>query len=82
MFLPASDIYKHWQQNKDRPLNFQGADEAELEAALKASMETWNQEGQQEEGGSGGGMVGQVMNKKKEDEKPKFEGQGFALGGG
>lgn len=54
----------------------------ELEAALKASMETWNQEGDKEEGGSGGGMVGQVMNKKKEDEKPKFEGQGFALGGG
>jgi hypothetical protein len=44
MFIPASVIYQHWQQNKDRPLNFQGADEAELEAALKASMETWNQE--------------------------------------
>ena len=72
MFIPASVIYQHWQQNKDRPLNFQGADEAELEAALKASMETWNQEEQQE--GSGGGMVGQVMNKKKEEEKPKFEG--------
>jgi hypothetical protein len=38
MYMRADDIYKHWQSNKNRPLNFQGADEAELEAALKASL--------------------------------------------
>jgi len=44
MYLPAADIYKHWQANKDRKLNFQGADEAELEAALKESMKTFDHE--------------------------------------
>lgn len=44
-------------------------------------MKTWNEQQPGEEEGSGGAMVGQVMNKKKEDDKPKFEGQGFALGG-
>jgi hypothetical protein len=33
-----------WEQNKGRALNYQGADEAELEKALKASMETFKQE--------------------------------------
>jgi hypothetical protein len=42
--MKASDIYAAWQQNKSRPLNFQGADEAELEAALKASMAEWEKE--------------------------------------
>lgn len=26
-------------------------------------------------------MVGHAMNKKKKDSKPKFEGQGFSIGG-
>ena len=30
--------------NKSRPLNFSGADEAELEAALKESMKTFEAE--------------------------------------
>lgn len=69
MYMPASDIYQHWQQNKDRKLNFQGADEAELEAALKASMAQWEkEEGNQGNGdsGEGGAGVGQVFNKKDE----------------
>ena len=68
--MKAADCYAHWQQNKDRKLNFQGADEAELEAALKASMAEWEkQEGEQ--------PVGQAFNK-KEEEKPveKFVGSG------
>ena len=62
MYISANEIYAHWQQNKDRKLNFQGADEAELEAALKASMEEWNKHENQSEGGSS--MVGHVMNAK------------------
>lgn len=67
--MPASDIYLHWQQNKDRKLNFQGADEAELEAALKASMAQWEKEEGNNQGGDsgeGGAGVGQVFNKKDE----------------
>jgi len=26
-------------------------------------------------------MIGHMMNKKKKDTKPKFEGQGFSIGG-
>ena len=37
-------IKQHWEMNKNRPLNFSGADEAELEAALKASMKTFEAE--------------------------------------
>ena len=44
MFVKASDIFKHYQQNKTRPLNFAGADEMELEMALKASMQTFQNE--------------------------------------
>ena len=44
MYMNAADIYAHWQSNKDRKLNFQGADEAELDAALKASMKEWEKE--------------------------------------
>lgn len=76
-YMQAADIYAHWQQNKDRKLNFQGADEMELEAALKASMAEWEkEEGNQEQ------PVGQTFNK-KEEEKPveKFIGSGKALGG-
>lgn len=80
MYISAVDSYAHWQQNKDRKLNFQGADEAELEAALKASMAEWEkQEGDDQP------MVGQVLNgKQQEDKKPveKFGGAGVALGGG
>lgn len=41
MYVSAAEIHAHWMANKDRKLNFQGADEAELEAALKASMAEW-----------------------------------------
>ncbi len=48
--MNAQHIYNHWQQNKDRKLNFQGADEAELEAALKASMQEWEKAEEQKVG--------------------------------
>jgi hypothetical protein len=41
MYCSAAEIKTHWMANKDRKLNFQGADEAELDAALKASMAEW-----------------------------------------
>ena len=73
MYVPLEVIVKHWESNKARPLNFQGADEAELEAALKASMATWEKETKEEEGGA---MVGTVFNAKgakaPEAEKPGF----------
>ena len=55
--------------NKTRPLNFAGADEAELEAALKRSMATFEAEDRQRgvgmggQGDDGGGMVGSVLNR-------------------
>jgi len=71
----AKDIWAHWNANKGRKLNFQGADEAELDAALKASMETWNKENDDAEGSSG--MVGSVINpgsgaQNAAPEEPKF----------
>lgn len=80
MYCDAQVVYKHWQENKNRPLNFQGADEMELERALKESMKTWENENSQANGDGAEGPVGTVLNK-KEDDKPKFEGQGFMLGG-
>jgi len=44
MYCSASEIKAHWMANKDRKLNFQGADEAELDAALKASMAEWEKQ--------------------------------------
>ena len=44
MYVPASVIYNHFQKNKNRPLNFAGADEMELERALKESMKTFEAE--------------------------------------
>lgn len=79
MYCDAQVVYNHWMENKSRPLNFQGADEMELERALKESMKTWENESQQQNNGAEG-PVGTVFNK-KEEEKPKFEGQGFMLGG-
>lgn len=38
MYVNKDLIKMHYEQNKGRALNFAGADEAELEAALKASM--------------------------------------------
>jgi hypothetical protein len=56
-------------------LNYSGADEAELEKALKASMETFKKEDREAAGE--GGMVGTVINPgaggNKEPEKPSFE---------
>jgi hypothetical protein len=36
----------HYENNKNRPLNIDGADESEMEAAMKASMDTYNQDHQ------------------------------------
>ena len=44
MYVPATLIKQHWEMNKSRPLNFAGADEAELEKALKESMKTFDKE--------------------------------------
>ena len=79
MYVKASDIKAHWEANKTRPLNFSGADEAELEKALKESMKTFQEEDRrngyvtqgygQDQYGQGqpdqdeGGMVGSVLNK-------------------
>ena len=69
MYVKAADIHSHYMANKTRPLNFAGADEAELEAALKQSMATFEAEDRQRgvgvgaQGDDGGGMVGQVLNR-------------------
>ena len=67
MYCRAADIKQHWELNKSRPLNFAGADEAELEKALKESMKTFENEDRQRMGGGGddneGGMVGTVINR-------------------
>ena len=59
MYARASDIKKHWENNKNRPLNFSAQDEAELDAALKASMKTFEEEdrarGVKYDYGGGGG---------------------------
>lgn len=48
MYVSADEIYLHWQQNKSRPLNFQNADEAELEKAMKASLAEYEKLNQQD----------------------------------
>lgn len=77
MYIPASVVKQHWDMNKSRPLNFAGADEAELEKALKASMATFEAEDRANGGANPddeGGMVGSVLNRggaggAKEEEK-------------
>lgn len=49
MYMLAAEVKAHWMANKDRKLNFQGADEAELDAALKASMAEWEKQQDQQE---------------------------------
>lgn len=44
MYMKAADIFAFYNANKSRPLNFAGADEMELEAALKESMKTFEAE--------------------------------------
>jgi hypothetical protein len=44
LYVKATEIKAHWEMNKSRPLNFAGADEAELEKALKESMKTFEAE--------------------------------------
>lgn len=61
MYIKVADIMAHWEANKNRKLNFSGNDEAEMDAALKASMETWNKEEDDRDGGSN---VGTVFNAK------------------
>lgn len=65
MYVKATDIYNHFQQNKTRALNFAGADEMELDNALKESMKTWSAEDRAAAGvgGGEGGMVGSVLNR-------------------
>jgi hypothetical protein len=48
MYCLAAEIKAHWMANKNRKLNFQGADEAELDAALKASMAEWEKQNEQQ----------------------------------
>lgn len=65
MYCSAAEIKAHWMANKDRKLNFQGADEAELDAALKASMAEWEKQQEQQSQGQDNEdspMVGQIMN--------------------
>lgn len=50
-YVDVNVIRVHFEQNKGRALNFQGADEAELDKALKESMKTWEQENQSNDGG-------------------------------
>eukprot|EP00353_Schmidingerella_taraikaensis_P002860 CAMPEP_0185585704 /NCGR_PEP_ID=MMETSP0434-20130131/40272_1 /TAXON_ID=626734 ORGANISM="Favella taraikaensis, Strain Fe Narragansett Bay" /NCGR_SAMPLE_ID=MMETSP0434 /ASSEMBLY_ACC=CAM_ASM_000379 /LENGTH=231 /DNA_ID=CAMNT_0028206215 /DNA_START=171 /DNA_END=866 /DNA_ORIENTATION=+ len=88
----ASDIYNHFQQNKSRALNFAGADEMELEAALKESMKTFDAEDRrtaaQGGGDESGGMVGSVLNRGggaggDQAQQPSFQafqGKGVSLG--
>jgi hypothetical protein len=56
MYVDANEIRLHYEQNKGRALNFQGADEAELDKALKESMKTWEEESSKN--GEEGGFVG------------------------
>lgn len=65
MYVDAKLIHDHYQMNKSRPLNFSGADEAELEKALKESMKTFEEEDRRNgaamggaDNGDQGGMVG------------------------
>lgn len=44
MYVSKDVIKQHYDQNKGRALNFAGADEAELEAALKESMKGFEKE--------------------------------------
>ena len=80
MYVDAKVIHDHYQMNKSRPLNFSGADEAELEKALKESMKTFEEEDRRNgaaQGGGGagnadeGGMVGQVLNQGNRQPNPK-----------
>ena len=92
--MKAADIYNHFQANKTRALNFAGADEMELENALKESMKTFEAEDRRAAGGGGqgedGGMVGSVLNRggvgaPQQPEQPSFQsfqGAGVSLGGG
>jgi len=84
LYVDATEIRLHFEQNKGRKLNFQGADEAELDKALKESMKTWEEESSRQ--GEGGGFAGQVLNAgKPKDDKPAFQtftGAGVSLGGG
>ena len=79
MYMRASDIKAHWEANKSRALNFAGADEAELEAALKESMKTFEAEDRAAAGGGDGGMVGSVLNRggpqaaAEENKQPAFQ---------
>lgn len=59
MYVNIYDIEKHHQDNKNRKLNVQGADERELEEALQKSLKEYN-EANPDEGGSG---VGTVLNR-------------------
>ena len=54
MYMKAADILAFYNSNKSRPLNFAGADEMELEAALKESMKTFEAEDRRAAGGGDG----------------------------
>lgn len=87
MYVDAEVINQHYQMNKSRPLNFSGADEAELEKALKESMKTFEEEDRRNGNGGNGGaadsedgggsMVGQVLNQGNRTQNPKNDKPDF-----
>jgi hypothetical protein len=80
MYVNKELIKLHYDQNKGRALNFAGADEAELEAALKESMKKFEAE---DKGYTQGGNQQQAQ-KEPEPEEPKFKaftGKGISMGG-
>lgn len=61
-------------------MNYAGADEAELDAALKESMKTFEAE-DRASNNEEGGFTGTVLNKKEEPKFKTFGGAGVSLGG-
>lgn len=82
--MSVSQIEAYHKDNKNRKLNTGGADERELEEALKRSMQDMKDKDQYEKlGDDGAPSVGSVLNKgAAAQDKPKFEafkGQGTKL---
>ena len=79
--MAVSQIEAYHKDNKNRKLNTGGADERELEEALKRSMQDMKDKDQYERFGDDGAAPGSVLNK-GQPAQPKFEafkGQGTKL---